>query len=108
MFDDKNKQILTKTLNKIGQTDAAEFQKLSGSFPVENPKKWSAEHPNLYTLTLELLDENQKVLEVFSHKTGFREVEIKNKAVYVNGVPIKLKCGQQPYDAPENGTRDGC
>ncbi len=70
---------------------------------VENPKKWSAEHPNLYTLTLELLDENNKTIEVFSHKTGFREVEVKNKAIYVNGMPVKFNAVNSHMMHPKTG-----
>ena len=103
MFDDKNKQILTKTLSNSEQNALGEFQKSSGSFMVENPKKWSAEHPNLYTLILELLDANNKTLEVFSHKTGFRKVEVKNKAVYVNGMPIKFNAVNSHMMHPKTG-----
>ena len=104
LFDDKQKQILTKILNNSEQKETAgEFQNLSVSIPVENPKKWSAEHPNLYTLTLELLDENEKVLEVFSHKTGFRKVEVKNKAVQVNGMPIKFNSVNSHMMHPKTG-----
>ena len=104
LFDDKNQQILSETLIKSGKNVAeGEFQKNSGSFLIENPKKWSAEHPNLYTLTLELLDEHNKTIEVFSHKTGFREVEVKNKAIYVNGMPIKLNAVNSHMMHPKTG-----
>ena len=104
LFDDKNQQILSEKLIK-SETNIAEgeFQKNTGSFLIENPKKWSAEHPNLYTLTLELLDEHANTIEVFSHKTGFREVEIKNKAIYVNGMPVKLNAVNSHMMHPKTG-----
>ncbi|WP_117881557.1 beta-galactosidase small subunit-related protein [Aureibaculum luteum] len=96
LFDDKKKQILSKTLK-------VESAKFAGSYAIENPKKWSAEHPNLYTLTLELLDRNNTIIEVFSHKTGFREVEVKNKAIYVNGMPVKLNAVNSHMMHPKTG-----
>ncbi len=34
------------------------------NFKVKNPKKWNAEHPNLYQLVLVLKGENNKILDV--------------------------------------------
>ena len=42
---------------------------------VENPKLWSAEHPNLYALTLTLCDGEGKEVETVSAQLGFREIE---------------------------------
>jgi beta-galactosidase/beta-glucuronidase len=58
--------------------------------PVENPAKWSAEHPNLYTLLLSLYDDHGVLLEVQSCKVGFRQVEIKEGQLHVNGVAIRV------------------
>ncbi len=54
-------------------------------------KKWSAEKPNLYTLVISLLDENENNLEFVSAKIGFRKVEIINSQLLINGVPVYLK-----------------
>jgi len=59
--------------------------------PVRDPLKWTAETPNLYTLTLELISASGEVLEVISSKTGFREVEIKNGQLLFNGQAIDIK-----------------
>jgi len=58
---------------------------------VKNPRKWSAEQPNLYTLVISLSDESGRVLEAVSCKVGFRSVEIKNGLLLVNGKPIRIK-----------------
>ena len=57
---------------------------------ITSPEKWTAETPNLYTLVLNLKDNNGKVIEARSTKVGFREVETKNGQLYVNGKSIKL------------------
>ncbi len=56
-----------------------------------NPKKWSAEKPNLYTLVLKLYDEKGNLKEIESSKFGFRKVEIKNGRFLLNGKPILFK-----------------
>ena len=57
---------------------------------VQNPLKWTAETPNLYTLVLSLVDENSNVIEARSCKVGFRKVEIVGQQMLINGKPIKL------------------
>ncbi len=60
------------------------------NFPVQNPKKWTAETPNLYTLVLNLKAEDGS-METVAKKIGFREVEIKNGQVLINGVAPLFK-----------------
>ncbi len=61
---------------------------------VSSVKKWSAEHPNLYTLVLSL-NEDGNALEVTSSKVGFRSVEVTDRGstdarLRVNGEEIYL------------------
>jgi beta-galactosidase len=65
---------------------AGNEQKLNISFAVENPAKWTAETPYLYTLVLKSTEG-----EILSQKIGFRKLETKGRVFMVNGVPIKLK-----------------
>lgn len=58
---------------------------------IKNPKKWTAETPNLYTVHTTLKDEQRNTVEVIPVTTGFREVEINNKTLLVNGQPIYIK-----------------
>ena len=60
------------------------------NFPVQNPKKWTAETPYLYTLVLNLIAEDGS-METVAKKIGFREVEIKNGQVLINGVAPLFK-----------------
>lgn len=70
---------------------------------IKNPKKWSAEHPNLYTLILRLLNEKDEVTELLSSKIGFREVEMKNGQLNVNGQPILIKGVNRHDHHPRTG-----
>lgn len=58
---------------------------------VPSAKQWSAEYPNLYILTITLMDGSGQVLESVSNRIGFRSSEIKNGLLLVNGKPVKLK-----------------
>ncbi|GHV56228.1 beta-galactosidase [Bacteroidia bacterium] len=63
----------------------------SFSQTVATPKLWSNEMPYLYTLLLTLKDNQGKILEITSCKTGFRKVEIKKAQLLVNGKPILVR-----------------
>ena len=58
---------------------------------VANPKLWSCEQPNLYTLRLELKGPDGKTVENTELKVGFRTINIKNGQLLINGQPIKIR-----------------
>ena len=72
---------------------------------VENPKKWTAETPNLYDLYITLSDgkEAKDIIEVIPQKVGFRKVEIKNSQLCVNGKPILIKGANRHEMDPDGG-----
>lgn len=61
-------------------------------FEVADPAKWSAEEPNLYTLTLTLKN-GSRIVEVIPLKVGFRKIELKQDLgqIWVNGKPVLFK-----------------
>ena len=70
---------------------------------VANPRKWTAETPNLYTVLLFLKDSSGKTLEIERCKFGFRKVEIKGGQLLVNGVPILIKGVNRHEHDPDYG-----
>ena len=58
---------------------------------VSNPRLWSAEHPNLYTLKLELKDPHGQTIENTRQQVGFRDIHIKNGQLLINGKAIKIR-----------------
>jgi beta-galactosidase len=58
---------------------------------ISNPKKWSAEHPNLYTLKITAYDGDEKETHTISQKIGFRNVALENGQFLLNGKPILFK-----------------
>lgn len=57
---------------------------------INNPLKWTAETPNLYKLSIDLMD-GSKLLESIEQNVGFRKVEIKDAQLLVNGQPVLIK-----------------
>jgi beta-galactosidase len=58
---------------------------------IPEPRQWTAETPDLYTLLLTLSDASGAALEVITSKVGFRTVEIRDSQLLLNGVPITFK-----------------
>ncbi|MDY5237745.1 MAG: glycoside hydrolase family 2 TIM barrel-domain containing protein [Bacteroides helcogenes] len=54
-------------------------------------KRWSAEHPNLYTLVLSLKDNAGRVTHLTGCNVGFRTSEIRDGRFCINGVPVLVK-----------------
>ena len=82
LYDELDKPVLNQSLGKKvddiineihPRLDRVKFGLLETS--VVNPKKWSAEEPNLYKLVLSLEDSVGNVLEVKTCKLGFRSIE---------------------------------
>jgi hypothetical protein len=68
----------------------AEKSAVQMDVPVLAPRKWDAEHPNLYTLQATLIVDGQAV-ETLERKIGFRKIEIRGNKLYLNGKEVKLR-----------------
>lgn len=58
---------------------------------IKSPLKWNAEEPSLYTLLLSLMDSGGKAMEVQKIRVGFRQVEVRDQRLLINGCPVKLR-----------------
>jgi beta-galactosidase len=87
--------------------DSTEISLVEAEIPIYDPKKWTAETPNLYDLTASLLE-----IEAVHTEIGFRKVEIRpikdgpyagGAQLLVNGQAIKFK-GVNVHDwDPDSG-----
>lgn len=68
------------------------------SFPVDDPLKWTAETPNLYHMVLSL-DNKTHV----ARRIGFRQVEMKDGLIKVNGERIVFKGANRHEHHPKFG-----
>ncbi|TCN58657.1 DUF4981 domain-containing protein [Flavobacterium circumlabens] len=81
---DGDKIITSKNISALSE-------KQTFDFAVNNPKKWSAEIPNLYQVDFILKDKKGAVVEVIHQNVGFRKVEIKGGQLLVNGKAVYIK-----------------
>lgn len=59
---------------------------------ISNPKLWDTENPNLYTIKVSLIDENNNTTDKISDKVGFRWFEFKEYgAFFLNGKRLLLR-----------------
>ncbi|HAF35884.1 MAG TPA: beta-galactosidase [Sphingobacterium sp.] len=84
------------SLHRNGRLVSVKTVKVSGqemdiAQTIERPALWSAEMPNLYQVTVRLIDHEGKLSEVVPQQVGFRRVEIKEGQLHVNGQPILIK-----------------
>jgi beta-galactosidase len=87
--------------DRMPQRGQPKFAWLEGT--VKNPRKWTAETPNLYTLVLTLCDGDGKVIEADSCRVGFRKIEIRDGRFLINGQPIRLRGVNRHEIDPDTG-----
>lgn len=78
--------------------DATARQTVEFSIPVTDPHKWTAETPYLYDLVVSL--ENTQFV---AHRVGFRQVELKDGLIKVNGKRVVFKGANRHEHHPLHG-----
>ena len=94
LTDAQGKSVATADLKGSG--------KLNTTINVANPAKWTAETPNLYTLTATLKN-GSTVTEVIPVKVGFRKIELTGGQILVNGQPVLFKGADRHEMDPDGG-----
>lgn len=86
LYDSNRKLILSKESKPFAEYGFYLMAKyvMEEEIPVERPMLWDSEHPNLYTLVLELSDGDGNVTDIESCRIGFREVRIENGILQLN------------------------
>jgi beta-galactosidase/beta-glucuronidase len=102
LYDEGKRPVVSHSMTgiavKAGDGTTVEIEQA-----VANPKKWSAEHPNLYTLLIALKDATGNILEVEGCNVGFRQLEIENAQLHVNGVPVLFRGVNRHEHDPDTG-----
>ena len=88
-------------LDAAGQQVATATAKGNASveMQLENPNKWTAETPYLYTLRANV----QGTDEVIPVKVGFRKIELKGNQILVNGQAVLFKGADRHEMDPDGG-----
>lgn len=93
---------VTLTLCDKDGKKIAEASGAQGTIKVPGVKAWTAETPYLYKAFITLKNK-QGVSEVIPQKIGFRNVEIKNAQLLVNGKPVLIKGANRHEIDPDGG-----
>lgn len=83
-YDESGKNILSNAVGEVPELGSWQDKSVLMYIPVNSPKLWSAEDPNLYALVLTLKDENGKAIETVSTQLGFREINFTSTQVDSN------------------------
>ncbi len=102
LIDANGKTLATVTSQPSLVKNGKELE-INNGLALETPLLWSAEEPNLYTVDIELLDADGNILEATTQKYGFRNIEIKNNKVYINGMLTMFKGANHHDTHPQLG-----
>lgn len=89
LSDPDGKTVAEETLS-VSFTGKKRTDKLNVSFNLKNLLPWTAETPNLYTVSV-IQRNGGKDEMAFSTKYGFRDIEIRGSLVYINGKRVFFK-----------------
>lgn len=94
--------------NKIQDLSVTENSRVNGKWNVSTKantiKTWNPEFPNLYTLTIQILNKKNEILHSINKRIGFRTVEIlEGDGIYINGERIKFKGVNRHSFHPKSG-----
>jgi len=109
LYDKNNKPVLDRPLERSAESiideifprlDNAKFGLMEAN--IKNPKKWSTEEPNLYTLVISLEDTTGHVVEAKSCRVGFRSIEFSktDSKLLINGKVTYLYAVNRPDHDP--------
>ncbi|KAI5921933.1 intracellular beta-galactosidase BgaD [Camillea tinctor] len=96
LYDPEKKAVIVSDTKSVSSGDGR--TSVDFSLPVENPHKWTAETPTLYHLVVSL-DGTSFV----SQRVGFRQVEMKDGLIQVNGKRIVFKGANRHEHHPQFG-----
>ena len=91
VFDPQGKEVARKSVNYSLLDPGYSRYRATVDFELRNVQLWSAETPNLYTVRIIQKDDKGKEEMAFSTKYGFRDIQIRNSLVYINGERVLFK-----------------
>ncbi|MHC4883965.1 MAG: glycoside hydrolase family 2 TIM barrel-domain containing protein [Planctomycetota bacterium] len=104
LYDAKGKKVFKKPLDTFASRQyRKQNYRIETTATVKNVAAWSPECPNLYTLTVQLVNAKGKTVETTSTRIGFKSVKIANRELLINGKPVLIKGVNRHDHHPETG-----
>lgn len=97
LMDQTGKVVYENSLKPDGKGE------IHQSVRIPEPQKWTAETPNLYNMFFSLKNNSGEIVEVIRQSVGFRNIEIKNRQLLINGQPILMKGVNRHETDPNTG-----
>jgi beta-galactosidase/beta-glucuronidase len=93
LLDADGAVVLEQALPAVSQLSAGDDAVVDLSALISAPQQWSAEIPNLYALVLSLCHASSVngASEFVSCAVGFRQIEVRDQQLMINGRPVKLQ-----------------
>jgi beta-galactosidase len=90
LFDPQGKELRDALPRSEVRLSAWERKTISPRVTVKAPQPWNAERPRLFKLVIELTDAagGKRTIE---QRFGFRQIEIKDRVLLINGRPVKFR-----------------
>ncbi|MBQ2508782.1 MAG: hypothetical protein II532_03330 [Bacteroidales bacterium] len=101
LFDAEGRQV-TSLRKRIGHRDWYTFFNPSET-RVGEVQPWSDETPSLYRMTLQLMDAKDSVVELLATEVGFRNVDITDGLLRLNGRPVVIHGVNRHEHSPLTG-----
>lgn len=89
----------TSTSKQVSASQAATFEI---TMNIKNPKLWSPETPNLYTVNVEVINEVE-ILDTTSETFGVRSIKFDKEGFYLNGEKYNLRGTNRHQEYPYIG-----
>ena len=100
---DANRKLVKEMISDPFVMNRERRKQVIFSEQITQPKKWTSETPNLYTLEMNLQTAGGKTTDIIRTKIGFKETEIRGETFYLNGVPLKVNAQNSHMQHPELG-----
>ncbi len=101
-FQDHEGKTLYQEVSASQSVQAGSHLKVNQQIKISRPKLWSPESPYLYQIKIELL-KGSNIIEQKLINTGIRSILLKNKTLYLNGQPYRLRGTNRHQEYPYIG-----
>ncbi|MBD1557202.1 beta-galactosidase [Vibrio sp. S9_S30] len=107
LYDSEGKSVMESDFAGTGEVLVDEkggwSNRTHHSLLICNPNKWSSESPYLYRCVVSLFDDAENLLDCEAYSVGFRQVDIIDGLLRLNGQPLLIRGVNRHEHHPESG-----